>query len=105
MVASSTSALVKGFLKLAGFDFADEKCTPFASEVEVLGVTLDVAQSAEGIINIRNKPSRCEELNVLLSEAIKDEALIPCRLPSFIGSFSSPMDRSGAEQAAWHCEI
>ncbi|CAE7244581.1 unnamed protein product [Symbiodinium sp. CCMP2592] len=85
LVATSTSALVKGFLKLAGFDFAEEKCTPFSSGVEVLGVTLDVSQSSEGLINIRNKPSRCEELNAVIEEVLRDKALVPCRLPSFIG--------------------
>ncbi|CAE7657217.1 unnamed protein product [Symbiodinium sp. CCMP2592] len=85
LVATSTSALVKGFLKLAGFDFAEEKCTPFSSDVEVLGVTLDVSQSSEGLINIRNKPSRCEELNAVIEEVLRDKALVPCRLPSFIG--------------------
>ncbi|CAE7829729.1 unnamed protein product [Symbiodinium sp. CCMP2592] len=85
LVATSTSALVKGFLKLAGFDFADEKCTPFSADVEVLGVTLDVSQSTEGLINIRNKPSRCEELNAVIEEVLRDKSIVPCRLPSFIG--------------------
>ena len=34
---------------------------------------------------IKNKRSRCDELEALLDEAINNKAIVPCRMPSFIG--------------------
>ena len=84
-VSTSTAATIKAFLKMVGFSFAPEKCTDFSQQVDVLGVTLDVSDSACGLVKIRNKQSRCEELAEALKTALEAKALVPCELPSFIG--------------------
>ncbi|CAE7350492.1 unnamed protein product, partial [Symbiodinium necroappetens] len=58
---------------------------PDWSKVEVLGVTLDVSGAQDGFIAVKNKRSRCDELEALLDEAIKARSVVPCRLPSFTG--------------------
>ena len=60
-VASSTKATVRALLSLTGFEFAEDKCPPFEKEVEALGVVLDVSQSSQGIISVKNKQSRIDE--------------------------------------------
>ena len=47
-VTCSTQATVRALLSLTGFEFAEDKCSPFHSEVEAVGVVLDVSESARG---------------------------------------------------------
>ena len=84
-VASSTQATVRALLNLTGFEFAEDKCPPFQSEVEALGVVLDVSGSSRGVIAVRNTQSRIDELKPFLDSAVKTGKLVPCEMPSFLG--------------------
>ena len=84
-VASSTQATVRALLSLTGFEFADDKCPPFHSEVEALGVVLDVSKSCQGIIQVKNKQSRIDELKPILDNVLAMRRVTPCELPSFLG--------------------
>ena len=85
LTTSSTSATVRAFLNLTGFEFAEDKNPPFAPEVGALGVVVDVSRSAEGTIAIRNKQSRIDELRPLLDHVTASQTVVPCELPSFLG--------------------
>ena len=84
-VACSTQATVRALLSLTGLEFAEDKCPPFHSEVEALGVVLDVSKSSQGIVTVRNKQSRIDELKPVLDDVLATGRVIPCELPSFLG--------------------
>ena len=69
-VACSTQATARALLSLTGFEFAEDKRPPFHSEVEALGVVLDVSKSSQGIITVRNKQSRIDELKPVLDDVL-----------------------------------
>ena len=62
MTKASSLASTKALLHLLGFDFGLEKLKPFGVTAEMLGVLVDVTRASEGIIQVRNKPSRADEL-------------------------------------------
>ncbi|CAE7558724.1 unnamed protein product, partial [Symbiodinium sp. CCMP2456] len=72
-------------LTLFGFEFAADKLLPFEQTCEVLGVKLDLSLAHEGEIRITNKPSRIEEVRGLLESAVALKALVPAKVPRFIG--------------------
>ena len=82
-VACSTQATVRALLSLTGFEFAEDKCPPFHSEV-----VLDVSESAQGIITLKNKQGRVDELKPILDDVLNTGKVVPCELPSFIGLFA-----------------
>ena len=88
LTASSTAASVRALLNLTGFDYASDKNRPFDSSVEARGVVLDVSRSSEGIIAVKNKQSRLDELRPILAQAISSRSVLPCELPSFLGKTS-----------------
>ena len=82
---TSAMATCKGMLSLLGYEYAVEKMKPFAQKADMLGVQLDVSQTSQGVIKIRNKESRVRDLQPVLDAAISTASLIPAELPSFLG--------------------
>ena len=85
IVASSTQATVMALLSLTGFEFAEDKCPSFESEVEALGVVLDVSRSSQCVISEKNKQSRVHDFRPILDGAIRSGKLVFRELPSFLG--------------------
>eukprot|EP00439_Symbiodinium_sp_Y106_P024362 s3279_g2.t5 len=78
-------ASTKALLHLLGFGFGLEKLKPFGVTAELLGVLVDLTKAAEGIIQVRNKPSRIDQLKPILDEALSTGTIVPASLPSFLG--------------------
>lgn len=63
---SSAMAAARAMLQLLGFQFGDDKLEDPATVASVLGVELDLGEYFKGIIKVRNKQSRVEELKECL---------------------------------------
>ena len=85
LTKASSLASTKALLHLLGFDFGLEKLKPFGVTAEMLGVLVDLTKTAEGIIQVRNKPSRIDQLKPMLDEALSTGTIVPASLPSFPG--------------------
>ena len=85
LTSVSSLSAAKAMLTLFGFEFAADKLLPFEQTCEVLGVKLDLSLAHEGEIRITNKPSRIEEVRGLLESAVALKALVPSKVPRFIG--------------------
>jgi len=59
-------AAARAMLQLLGFQFGDDKLEDPATVASVLGVELDLGECHKGIIKVRNKQSRVEELKECL---------------------------------------
>ena len=61
-LAANTSHTIRALTSLLGFECSTDKELPFANEAEMLGVVLDVSKSGCGVLSVKNKRSRMEEL-------------------------------------------
>ena len=84
-LAANTNHTMKALTSLLGFECSTDKELPFADEAEMLGVVLDVSKSALGILSVKNKQSRMEELSGSLQSLIDTGKVDPKRLPSLFG--------------------
>ena len=84
-LASNTNHTIKALTSLLGFECSTDKELPFADEAEMLGVVLDVSKSGSGILSVKNKPSRTEELASNLKALIEAGRVDPSKLPSLFG--------------------
>ena len=82
---SSTMTCAKTLLSLMGFVYAEDKLEPFGIEAEILGVVMDLSDSIHGKVQIRNKPSRVDELSAALDEITSNGYLTPIHMPSILG--------------------
>ena len=82
---SSTMAAARAMLQLLGFQFADDKLEDPSTVASVLGVELDLGECQKGIIKVRNKQSRVEELKVAFAEICKKGSFVPAQLPPLLG--------------------
>ena len=86
---TSAMATCKGMLSLLGYEYAVEKMKPFAQTADMLGVQLDVSQTSQGVIKIRNKESRVRDLQPVLDAAISTDCeLDTCRVAVLPGKAS-----------------
>ena len=84
-LASNTNHAIKALTSLLGFECSTDKELPFADEAEMLGVVLDVSKSGSGILSVKNKQSRTEELASNLKALIEAGRVDPSKLPSLFG--------------------
>jgi hypothetical protein len=75
----------KAMFNLLGFHFAEDKLAPPADKAELLGVELDLKQSKQGKISIRNRQDRVTDLEAAMSEILEARKLRPKDLPSHLG--------------------
>ena len=73
--SKSTMLCMISLLKLLGFDYADHKLHPFAARANVLGVELDLSRVDEGVILVRNKEGRVEEIAKFIREVLESRTL------------------------------
>ena len=72
-------------LGLLGFDYSSEKLREPNEVNEMLGVELDLTDSKQGIVNIRNKQDRVEEIKTMLDKIVLEGKVKPRELPSHLG--------------------
>ena len=79
-LASNTEATISNLFKLLGWAFAEsgDKCVPFSSRCEALGVSFDLGASFEGRASICNTAGRVEELCADL-ESVLQEGTLNCK--------------------------
>lgn len=72
-------------LQLLSFEFADDKLEDPATVAGMLGVELDLEECQKGIIKVRNKQSRVEELKAAFSTICREGSFVPVQLPPLLG--------------------
>ena len=81
----SSLGTAKAMLGLLGFDYSAEKLRDPNEVNEMLGVELDLTGSKQGIVNIRNKQDRVEEIKTMLDRIVLEGKVKPRELPSHLG--------------------
>ena len=84
-LAANTNHTIQALTSLLGLECSTDKELPFADEAEMLGVVLDVSKSGLGLLSVKNKQSRMEELAGSLQSLIEAGRVDPKRLPSLFG--------------------
>ena len=84
-LATNTSHTIRALTCLLGFEGSTDKELPFADEAEMLGLMLDVLKSGSGIVIVKSKPSRMDELATNFESLIDAGRVDPKRLPSLFG--------------------
>ena len=82
---ASTLACANGLMGLLGFVYSEDKLEAFDYSAEILGIVLDLRKISEGRIAISNKPTRVDELKVVLDSILETRSIIRNRLPSVLG--------------------
>ena len=72
-------------MNLLGFQFAEDKLVSPAQTADILGVELDLKQSGEGVICVRNKQDRISDIEATLNEILDAKKVRPKELPSHLG--------------------
>ena len=84
-LAANTTHTIRALTSLLGFECSTDKELPFANEADMLGVVLDVSKSGCGVLSVKNKESRMEELAANLQSLIDAGKVDPKKLPSLFG--------------------
>ena len=82
---ASTLSAARAMLQLLGFEFAEDKLEEPATVAGMLGVELDLEECQKGIIKVRNKQNRVEELKTAFSEICREGVFVPVHLPPLLG--------------------
>ena len=82
---ASTLSAARAMLQLLGFEFAEDKLEDPATVAGMLGVELDLEECHKGIIKVRNKQNRVEELKTAFSEICREGVFVPAQLPPLLG--------------------
>eukprot|EP00435_Cladocopium_sp_Y103_P046528 s3318_g13.t1 len=88
--ADSATEGVAAILDLLGWKFAraGKKAAPFSSSFDVLGISIDLSEIANGSIGLRNKPSRVESLSAILDKLVMDARVEPAVASSLHGQLN-----------------
>ena len=81
--SSMTSSLA--LLELLGFAYSEDKLQPFQEVTEMLGVELDLRETGQGRVKVRNKLSRTKEMNDILTDILESGKMKVAQLPSALG--------------------
>lgn len=81
----STTSTALGIFELLGFRYNDEKLEPFDKVATMLGVELDLREAEQGLIRVRNKPSRIDEVAECLNRISESGVIDSESLPSYLG--------------------
>ena len=78
-LARSAEQTIDALFKMTGWLYAEsgDKCHPFGSACEALGVVFDVSQSANGYMLVKNTDSRIAELQEELNAVITSRKISP----------------------------
>ena len=81
----SSVGAAKALFNLLGFRYAEDKLAPPADKSEILGVEVDLSDSASGVVKVRNKQDRIGEIEANLDEIINSGRVKPKDVPSQLG--------------------
>ena len=81
----STLSAALGLFELMGFRYNSEKLEPFSKVATMLGVELDLSEGWNGLIKVKNKPSRVEEITGCLKDILAAGSIESAKLPSYLG--------------------
>ena len=65
--------------------WASDKDLPFAAQADVLGVRLDVSDTAVGVVKVANKPDRARDIAAAIDQVISEGHLDPKHIPLLFG--------------------
>eukprot|EP00435_Cladocopium_sp_Y103_P052388 s1758_g16.t1 len=85
ILARSSMTASTTLLDLLGFEYATHKLKPFADRASVLGVDIDLGKVDEGLILVRNKPSRVEEVTKIIDRILQNGTVSPKEASSLAG--------------------
>eukprot|EP00435_Cladocopium_sp_Y103_P041572 s3385_g11.t1 len=85
ILARSSMTASTTLLDLLGFEYATHKLKPFADRSSVLGVDIDLDKVDEGLILVRNKPSRVEEVTKIIDRILQIGTASPKEASSLAG--------------------
>ena len=81
----STLSTALGIFELLGFAYSSEKLEPFDKVATMLGVELDLESANDGLIRVRNKASRVDEVSKCINEILETGCVDSSKLPSYLG--------------------
>ncbi|CAE7566848.1 unnamed protein product [Symbiodinium sp. CCMP2592] len=84
-IAANTMETMIALCNLLGFRFASDKLSPFKAQATMLGVEVDCSRFSEGLVLVRNKPGRAEELIASLDEVLEEGLISRKRYLSLMG--------------------
>ena len=85
-LTESADQIALEVLSLLGWEVSDgDKLKPFAEEFTTLGAVVSVEEAQKGIIRVRNKPGRLEEISSMCQRLAADPAAGMSLLPSLKG--------------------
>ena len=85
-LTESADQTALGVLKLLGWEVSDgDKLKPFATEFTMLGAVVSFEDAPKGIIRVRNKPGRLEDISSMCQRLADDPAVGMTLLPSLTG--------------------
>ena len=84
-LAASTMTAMIGLVKLLGFDYSADKLHEFGLVSAMLGVEVDCTNWKDGSIVVKNKESRCREINELVSNLSEGGHLTSREFLSIVG--------------------
>ena len=85
MHEASTMTSALALLDLLGFQYSKDKLQPFSDKTEMLGVELNLVDGKNGIVEVRNKASRANELCDVLDRILHAKKVVVKELPSTLG--------------------
>ena len=95
-----TSALT--LLDLLGFQYSKDKLQPFSDKTEMLGVELNLVDGKNGIVEVRNKASRANELCDVLDRILQSKK-VSRNFHQPWASFNLRKVNYGEELDGWRC--
>ena len=85
-LTESADETALGVLGLLGWEVSDgDKLKPFAPQFSMLGAVVSFEDAAKGLIRVRNKPGRLEEISSLCQRFAEDPLASASLLPSLKG--------------------
>ena len=85
MLEHSSLGSAKALMGLLGFGYSDEKLKEPGVRCELLGVELDLSESRSGIVAVRNKQDRIDDIRMSLDKIISERQLRPKDMQSHLG--------------------
>ena len=82
---SSNVAAATAMLRLFGVVQAEDKLQPGGHTAEILGTVVDVGNSQNGVVSVRNKESRTLEICESLQQILEQGFLQTSELPNVLG--------------------
>ena len=81
----SSVEAAKAFLNLVGFQYAKDRLQDPEGNAEILGMEVDLKESSRGVVKVRNKQDRIDEIGNALDAILDSGKIRPKELSSQLG--------------------